>query len=127
MKKTNSCILSFAVSLLSLIVVGCARMQQIDPVTEAVKAGRVSGLTASSNYFVVATVWSMPSLPSGPYSRISSLPVTVQKGTTNEGWYVFFCGKSQETKAWEIFSCMKWQSNSWQQVPVKLDKLHTPD
>jgi hypothetical protein len=125
MKEAKFWTLPVAISLVSLIVVGCARIQQLDPVTEAVKGGKVAGLPASSNYVVVGTVWSLPKLPSGPYSRISSLPVTVQKGTTNEGWYVFFCGKSEETKAWEIFSCMKWQTNSWQSVPVTLDKLST--
>ncbi len=124
MKQITSWTVSVAISLASLILAGCAGMQQLDNITDAVKEGKVSGLPASTNYVVGGTVWSLsiPKHPTGPYSKISSQEIVVQKGTTNEGLYVFFCGKSYQTKAWEIFSCMKWKTNSWQPVPVSLDK-----
>ncbi len=115
-----------AVSLTGLIFAGCAGFEQVDGVTEAIRAGRISDLPASSNYFVAGAGagWGLEGteLPAGPYSKISSLEVIVHDGTTSRGSYVFFCGKSDETKEWEIFSCMKWQTNAWRPVPVNLDK-----
>jgi hypothetical protein len=99
---------------------GCSGIRRMDTVKDAIDRGLVSGLSASNQFSAI--VWSLPRMPSGPYSKIDSLPVTVQDGSKNEESYVFFFGKSDATKSWEVFSCMKWRGNHWELVPVSLPR-----
>jgi len=90
----------------------------MEAVKDVIDRGLVSGLSSSNQFSAV--VWSVPRMPVGPYSKIDSLPVTIEDGSTNEADYVFFFGKSGKTKTWEVFSCMKWRDGHWEFVPVKL-------
>lgn len=101
---------------------GCSGLGKAYAVNDAVGRGMISGLVASNSCNMKALVWGFPALPSGPYSKIGSLPVVVWEGPTNKDWYVFFCGKSEETKAWQVFSGMKWQEDHWEPVSVTLPR-----
>lgn len=76
--------------------VGCSSVERFEAVRDAVQDGLVDGLSASNH--MDSIVGSFPSIPSGHYSKLRSLTGTTTDNPTNEQTYVFFLGKSRETK-----------------------------
>jgi hypothetical protein len=123
MKQAKLFILSLGLAIVCGFATGCIGVSEAKALKDAVDRAMISGLSASNHCNIKAIVWGFPSLPSGPFSKIGSLPVMVNDGSTNSDWYVFFCGKSENPKAWQMFSCMKWQDDHWESVSVTLPKL----
>jgi hypothetical protein len=118
-KRAKTFILGLSLVVECAFATGCSGLGKAYAVNDAVSRGMISGLAASNACNLKALVWGFPALPSGPFSKIGSLPVMVWNGPANKDWYVFFCGKSEDPKAWQVFSCMKWQNDHWEprQVP----------
>lgn len=117
MKRTMQLNTALGFTIVCTFAAGCSGIHRMETVQDAIDRGFISGL--SSNQFS-AVVWSVPRMPAGPYSKIDYLPGTIEESPTNKTDYVFFFGKSGETKTWEVFSCMKWRDGHWEFVPVKL-------
>ena len=120
MTQTKLSILGLGLAVICVIATGCAGIKRMEAVKDAMDRGLISGLSSSNH--LSAIVWSFPQMPSGPYSKIDSMPVTIKSGSTNEDAYVFFFGRSDKAQSWEVFSCMKWQANQWQLIPVTLPR-----
>lgn len=95
----------------------------MDVAKDAIDRGNISGLSASNQWS--ATVWSLPAGVGQSYSKIESLPITVEVSSTNSDYYVFYMGKSASSKKWEVFSASKWQDGRWEPVAVKLPGLES--
>jgi hypothetical protein len=80
--------------------------------------GRIEGLSASNK--LEAVVWSVPDVTMGPYSTLGGTVVTATNNTGTNSYYVFYLGRSRETKTWEVFAAMEWRDGKWVLVPVKL-------
>jgi hypothetical protein len=111
-------ILSVALASVCTLAAGCAAMNRVQDVSDAIHHGYVSGLSATNHFNTI--IWSLPSVPSGPYSEITSLTATELGSATNKPVYVFLLGKSLRTKDWEVFCCTTWREDHWDYVPVTL-------
>jgi hypothetical protein len=90
----------------------------LDATRDAIDRGLVEGLSTSNHF--TAVPWSFPSKPLGPYSELGGLTAQVTNGPDSGRTYVFYLGKSRQTKGWEVFSSMVWRDGKWQPVAVKL-------
>lgn len=90
----------------------------MDATKDAIDHGYISGISPTNHQWS-ALAWSFPAAGQ-PYSKIKSLPVTVQVSPTDTNYYVFYLGKSITTKKWEVFSASKLQGDRWEPVAVKL-------
>ena len=107
--------------LLCLAIVwaaGCSSLSRMQATRDAVDKGLVEGLCASNHF--VAVPWSFPSKPLGPYSELGGVTAQVTNGPDGGHTYVFYLGKSRQTKNWEVFSSMVWRDGQWQPVAVRL-------
>lgn len=104
------------------LTAGCSSVSRLQATREAVDKGLVEGLSATNQF--VAVPWSFPSKPLGPYSELGGLTAQVTNGPESGCTYVFYLGKSRETKSWEVFSSMVWRDGKWQPVAVKLPEAN---
>ncbi len=111
-------IISSALAALCIIAFGCASIKRLEATADAIHEGLVAGLSSSNHFDAIP--WSFPGKPLGPYTKLGGLTASVTDGPDSGRTYVFFLGKSRETKDWEVFSSMKWQDGKWELVPVTL-------
>ena len=106
------------ISLGALCVTGCSSLNRGQATRDAIDKGLVGGLSASNHFN--ATVWSFPAKPLGPYTKLGGLTACVTNSPDSGRTFVFYLGKSRETKDWEVFASMIWQDGKWEPVPVTL-------
>ena len=99
-------------------VVGCSGLGRLTATRSAVDRGWIEGLSVTNHF--IAVPWSFPSKPLGPYTKLSGLTTQVTNGPDTGQTYVFYLGKSRETKKWEVFSSMVWRDGKWEPVPVRI-------
>jgi hypothetical protein len=103
------------ISICMVCVMGCSGLDRWQAVREAVDAGLVDGLTATNHGGAI--VWSSSKV--GPYSKLAELPIHVDDAQASERFYVFYMGKSRQTKEWNILKCVMWHDGGWEDVSVK--------
>jgi hypothetical protein len=103
---------------LVLCLAGCAGVRRFKAVHDAVNQGRIEGLSASNK--LEAIVWGVPDVTMGPYSTWGGTMATTTNSAGTNCYYVFYLGRSRETKTWEVFAAMEWRDGKWVLVPVKL-------
>jgi len=99
-------------------VAGCSSINRAEATKAAIDKGLVQGIPASSH--LNAIVWGFPGKPPGPYGKLGGLTAFIPNGPDSADTYVFYLGKSRETKDWEVFASMVWKDGKWEPVPVKL-------
>jgi hypothetical protein len=70
--------------------------------------------------YLDAIPWSFPAKPLGPYSKLGGLTAYFTNAPDGGRTYVFYLGKSRQTKEWEVFASMMYRDGKWEPVPVKL-------
>ena len=100
-------------------VAGCSSVNRAEATKAAIDKGLVQGIPASSH--LKAIIWGFPGKPPGPYGKLGGLTAFITtNGPDSARTYVFYLGKSRETKDWEVFASMVWKDGKWEPVPVKL-------
>ena len=110
--------------VLTLLCTGCTFNARYAAVKDALKSGRVTGLS-STNSFCDTTFWSIPTVTLGPYSQVRGVASSEIDSSGGKLQYVFFLGERQTTQKWEVFACMVLRGNHWETVPVTLPPLTT--
>ncbi len=105
-------------SLAMVWLAGCTSIHRLEATRDAVDKGLVEGIPPSSRFEAIP--WSMPAKPLGPYSKLGGLTAYFTNAPDGGRTYVFYLGKSRQTKEWEVFASMMYRDGKWEPVPVKL-------
>ncbi len=97
---------------------GCAGLHRMEATRDSIDKGLVQGIAPSSHFDAIP--WSFPSKPLGPYSKLGGLTAYFTNGPDGGHTYVFYLGKSRQTKEWEVFASMIYMDGKWEPVPVRL-------